>query len=111
MFLLAKLSFIPADKLSNLLSHALKQMNIDLQIEQLVLEAVDLAPGQRSRLKAALQAELTRILNTQPLPTRLQKGAALPKLSISLDLPKSGNPIQMGHAIARSVYHQMAQPQ
>ena len=86
-------------------------MNINLQIEQLVLEAVDLAPGQRSRLKTALQTELTRILNTQPLPTHLQKGATLPKLSIAIDLPKSGNPVQMGHSIARSVYHQMARPQ
>lgn len=84
-------------------------MNVSFRIEQLILEAIDLAPGQRARLQAAVETELSSLLAASRLPSHLQNGGTFPKVSITIDLAGSPNPAQMGRSIAQSVYRQMAQ--
>jgi hypothetical protein len=49
-------------------------MNIEIHIDQLVLEGVEVR--DRSRLRAAVEAELTRLLAEGGLPPGLAQGAA-----------------------------------
>jgi len=79
-------------------------MNINLHIERLVLDGVNIAPGQRHLLQASVETELTRLLTDGGLAPSLAQGSALPNLSAS-DIQMTGsNPIQLGRQIAQSVY-------
>jgi len=79
-------------------------MNINLHIERLVLDGVDIAPGQRHLLQASVETELTRLLTDRGLTPSLAQGVALPRLSISGMQLTGNNPTQLGQQIAQSVY-------
>lgn len=79
-------------------------MNIKLHIERLVLEGLELAPNQRSLLEASLTSELTRLLNEGGLASGLREGAALARLSTNSIQLNGNHSVQMGQAIARSLY-------
>jgi hypothetical protein len=79
-------------------------MNINLHIERLVLDGVNLAPGQRQLLQASVETELTRLLTAGGLSANLAQGTALPRLSTSGIQMTGNNPTQMGRQIAQSVY-------
>lgn len=79
-------------------------MNINLHIERLVLDGVNIAPGQRDLLQASVTTELTWLLNNSGLAGNYVEGVALPGLSTS-DIQLTGNnPTQIGRKIAQSVY-------
>jgi hypothetical protein len=78
-------------------------MNIDLQIEQLNLTGVNLTPRQRQELKAALEAELSRLLTSSDI-SRRQANIALPSIPIKVDAGGAKNPTQLGQQIAQSIY-------
>lgn len=52
-------------------------MNINLRIERLVLDGISPSPGERLMLRAAVEAELTRLLTSGGLSDELQSGGAL----------------------------------
>jgi hypothetical protein len=79
-------------------------MDINLQIEQILLEDIDLSYGERLRLQAAVEAELSRLLTTHELPPHLQAGIAIPRISANLDLPEKPNPAHLGKQVAQSIY-------
>jgi hypothetical protein len=79
-------------------------MNINLHIERLVLDGVDIAPGQRQLLQASVEAELTRLLADRGLAPGFAQGVALPKLSTNGMQLTGNNPTQLGQQIAQSVY-------
>jgi hypothetical protein len=79
-------------------------MNINLHIERLVLEGVNIAPGQRRLLQASVEAELTRLLTGGDLSGSLAQGVVLSHLSTSGIQLTSNNPTQLGQQIAQSVY-------
>ena len=79
-------------------------MNIKLHIERLVLDGVNIAPGQRHLLQASVETELTRLLNNGGLAPSLVEGIALPRISTSGIQLTSNNPTQIGQQIAQSVY-------
>ena len=56
-------------------------MNIKLQIEQLILDNVNIAPDQRHLLHASVTTELTLLLNNGRLAPNLVEGVALSQLS------------------------------
>jgi hypothetical protein len=56
-------------------------MKIEVAIGRLVLDGVDLAPGEEPRLRAAVEAELGRLLAHGGLDPRLLGGGALASLS------------------------------
>ena len=79
-------------------------MNINLHIERLVLDGVDIAPGQQHVLQASITTELTRLLTDRGLAPSFAQGIALPRLSTSGMQLTSNNPTQIGQQIAQSVY-------
>ena len=80
-------------------------MNINLHIERLILDGVDIAPGQRHLLQGAVEAELTRLLTTGGLSPDLVGGVAVPRISAgNMQLRAGNNATQLGQQIAQSVY-------
>lgn len=79
-------------------------MNINIQIERLILEGVDVSPSQRVRLQAAIEAELSRLVTVNGLPSHLQAGGTIPKLPANLSLTNTTNPMQLGQEIAQAIY-------
>ncbi len=79
-------------------------MNINLHIERLVLDGVDIAPGQRHLLQASVETELTRLLTDRGLTPSLAQGVVLPRLSTGGMQLTGNNPTQLGQQIAQSVY-------
>jgi hypothetical protein len=80
-------------------------MNIELHIEQLILDGIAIAPGQRALLHAAVEAELTRLLTQGGLAEGLANGGALPSIRTgAIQLAPDGDPQRMGTQIAQSVY-------
>ena len=79
-------------------------MNINIHIERLILNEIDLPRHQRPRLQAALEAELSRLLSENGVPTHLQMGGAIPSLSANMTVGKNLNPTRLGQQIAKSIY-------
>jgi len=79
-------------------------MNINLHIDRLVLDGVNIAPGQRHLLQAGMEAELTRLLRKGGLSSSFAQGIALSSMSASGMQLTGNNPTQIGHQIAQSVY-------
>ena len=79
-------------------------MNINLHIERLVLDGVNIAPGQRDLLQASVTTELTQLLTNGGLMGNLVEGVSLPRLSASSIQLTGNSPTQLGQQIAQSVY-------
>jgi hypothetical protein len=80
-------------------------VNISVHIERLILDGIRLSPGQGARVKAAVEAELSRLLISGGLASGLQSGGALPSVRAdSIQVSAEGNPSRLGKQIARSVY-------
>jgi hypothetical protein len=80
-------------------------MDINLQIEQILLEDIDLSYGERLRLQVEVEAELSQLFTAHGLPSHLQNGGMIPRISANLDLPEKPTPAHMGKQIAQSIYH------
>jgi hypothetical protein len=79
-------------------------MNIDLHIERLILDGIDLTPGQRHLLQNSVTEELTRLLSHGGVAPHLANGIDLNRLPTSAVQWSGDNPVQLGQQIARSVY-------
>jgi hypothetical protein len=79
-------------------------MNINLHIERLVLDGINIGPGQRHLLQASVETELTRYLTDGSLSVGLAQGAVVPRMSARGIQLTSNNPTQLGQQIAQSVY-------
>lgn len=80
-------------------------MNIQLHIERLILDGLPATSVRGPQVKAAVEAELTRLLTANGLSHELQGGAAMQGLSASpLEVSADTKPAQLGKQIARSVY-------
>ena len=79
-------------------------MNITLHIERLVLDGVNIAPGQHHVLQASVETELIRLLTDGGLSPGLAQGIALPHISADAIQLTNTNPTQIGQHIAQSVY-------
>ena len=79
-------------------------MKINLHIERLVLDGINISPGQRDLLQASVITELTQLLNNGGLVGNLVEGVSLPRLS-TRGIQLTGNkPVELGTQIAQSVY-------
>jgi hypothetical protein len=80
-------------------------MNIRLHIERLILDGLPVTRAQGWQVKAAMEAELTRMLAKGGLNRELQQGGAAPQVRADAIRPAAeGSPAQLGRQIAQSVY-------
>lgn len=80
-------------------------MNVDVRIERLVLDGVALPPAQRPALRAAVEAELARLLAAGGLSPALRAGGTVPRApGGAIELVRDAHPAQLGRQIARAVY-------
>ncbi|HZS09154.1 MAG TPA: hypothetical protein VFD58_30245 [Blastocatellia bacterium] len=80
-------------------------MNIKLHIERLILDGLPLDARQSAEVRAAVEAELTRLLTAGGLKQELLAGGATPSLRVEpVWLPRENDAAQSGARIARSVY-------
>jgi len=82
-------------------------MNVNLHIERLVLDGLNLEHGHEPLLRAALEAELTRLIADGDAATRLMPAGSMPRVSapgIEMAGDGGGDAAQLGRRIARSVY-------
>lgn len=80
-------------------------MNITLHIERMVLDGLNLKPGEREQVKAAVETELARLLTGGGLTAGLQLGGAMPSIRTDqMQIDVDANPSSLGQEIARAVY-------
>lgn len=80
-------------------------MNINLHIERLVLDGLPVEVKDSAMLRAAIEAELTRLLTENGLSSGLQTGGRLTRLPANaIQLSTGESPPQLGQQIARTVY-------
>ncbi|MBD0372206.1 MAG: hypothetical protein ICV60_15295 [Pyrinomonadaceae bacterium] len=80
-------------------------MNINLHIERLVLDGMPFSQAQGAAVRAAIEAELGRLLSRGGLHAELHSGIALESVRApALQLRADSTPKQVGQQIARSIY-------
>ncbi len=79
-------------------------MRINIEIERLVLDRLPVEHRQGPLLKAAVEAELSRLLVANGLANNLMSGGAVDSLSApTIQLGKDNNPIKLGQQIGRAI--------
>ncbi len=80
-------------------------MTIDLHVGRLVLDGLNVGPGDGALIKKAVEAELSRLLSEGGLAPALRSGGAIPGMgSGSIVLNYNDRSSELGREIARSVY-------
>lgn len=77
-------------------------MIIRLQLERVVIDGLDLTPGNAAQLRAALLAELTRLFTSRESSWTQRHTASTQ--APPLPLPASNDLAQFGREIARSLH-------
>jgi hypothetical protein len=80
-------------------------MKINVHIERLILEGLPVSGHEGPHVRAAVEAELSRLLGHHGISEEFRSGGAFPTLRASpmrLEAPTS--PRQIGRQIAQSVY-------
>ena len=85
-------------------------MKINVQIEQLSLHGISVAPHEHPQLQGAVESELARLMSAGGLNQELAAGAAVPSVNAStMQLTSPAGPVRLGQGIARSVYGGLGQ--
>jgi copper homeostasis protein CutC len=80
-------------------------VNINLHIERLILDAVDVRPGQRDLLRATLETELARLLTEGGLASALRNGGAFARITTpAIPIHDGNGRADFGKQIAAAVY-------
>lgn len=80
-------------------------MNINLHIERLVLDGLSIERHHGPLVKAAVEAELSRLLTAYGLANGLMLGGAMPSLPAhNIRMAENSNPAKLGQQIGRAVY-------
>lgn len=80
-------------------------MRLEIHIQRLVLDGIDISPGQEGPLQEALQTELSRMLAADGLAPRLLGGGALARVrGGDIQLTGDSDPAQLGGQVAQAVY-------
>lgn len=85
--------------------HQRHRMNINLHIERLVLDGLPIEHHHGPLVKAAVEAELSRLLAADGLANSLMSGGAMPSVPApNIQLASNSSPIQLGQQIAHSLH-------
>jgi hypothetical protein len=80
-------------------------MNISIHIERLILDGLPIPQRERSRLQAAIEEELARLLANGSLAFDLRTPGTLSRLNGgTLELTGDEEPSQLGKHIAGAIY-------
>ena len=80
-------------------------MNINLHIDRLVLDGLPIDRQQGSLVKAAVEAELSRLLTANGLANGLMTGGAMPSAPApGIQMSGDTSPTRLGQQIGRAVY-------
>ena len=75
-------------------------MNLHIHIERLILDGIDVPPGQRPLLQTTVETELTQLIMTSGLSAKLQSGGAYQEVQ--------GRPIHLENTQALTLGQQIA---
>ena len=80
-------------------------MNINLHIDRLVLDGLPIEHQDGLRVKAAVEAELSRLLTANGLANSLRAGVAMPSVPApGIQMSRDRNPTRLGQEIGRAIY-------
>lgn len=80
-------------------------MNVELHIERLVLDGIDLPPGQRDLLRESVVDELGRLLHGGGLAGSVLSGGAVAHLrGPAVTLSAGGATADLGRQLAGAIY-------
>lgn len=80
-------------------------MNINLHIDRLVLDGLPIDHRHGPLIKAAVEAELGRLLAADGLANSLANGGATPSVPASgIQVSHDSNPARLGQQIGRAIY-------
>ncbi|WP_321930944.1 hypothetical protein [Paraburkholderia guartelaensis] len=83
-------------------------MKIRLHIERLVVDGLPMAAADGPLLRAAIEAELTRLLVQQAPGDSWRVGTAVPRVRAeSIRVAAQARPVEIGRQVARSVHGAM----
>lgn len=80
-------------------------MNIEVRIDHLVLEGLPVEPGQGERVRAAVEAELARLLAAGGASAGLARGGDYPDArSGAISFSTDDTPATLGARIGRAIH-------
>lgn len=80
-------------------------MNVNLHIERLILDGLSIESKDRSRIQAAVETELGRLLKQDHTASlNLQSGAVPSVRADTIQLHSGGDAVRLGRQIAASIY-------
>ncbi len=79
-------------------------MTLHLHIDSLALSGVKVPRNERPRLRAAFEAELSRLMAVHGVPDALRQGGRIAKVPADLVLQEGLRAEEVGRAIAQSIY-------
>jgi len=79
-------------------------MVINLHIERLVLDGIEISSGGQELLRESVARELSRMLGDGGLAQGYAEAIAVPRISAGGLRVEREKPIELGRAIAKSVY-------
>lgn len=80
-------------------------MNIELHIERLILDDPAIEPRRGGEIRAAVEAELTRLFAGGALKPEFASGIAQSSVDAGeIRLTNQTTPVQLGHHIAQAVH-------
>ena len=85
-------------------------MKINVYIERLILDGINMGPGQGAMVKAAVQAELSRLLAEGGVESGLKSGGVFPNMPARpIQVSEDIHPNRLGQQIARTVHGSIGQ--
>lgn len=79
---------------------------MNIEIDRLIIEGMELTPGQQRQLKAGLETSLGKLFTEQGIPPGIESFSSMARMSV--DAIKFTNPelkpVQLGEQIAHSIY-------
>jgi hypothetical protein len=86
-------------------------MNINLHIDRLVLDGLPIEHQDGPLVKAAVEAELSRLLTANGLANSLMAGGAMPSTPApGLQMSSDSSPARLGQKIGRAIYGGIGKP-
>jgi hypothetical protein len=85
-------------------------VKIRIHVDRLVLEGWSVSSAQALRVRAGMETELARLIETHGIPGALRHSGSVPRIPVPQARVRPDSPAQTGRAIAASVFRGLAEP-